>query len=144
MKTNELMCRAKKYGTNEWVCGYYLKCNYYLDEDDIDIIVSPSATLYPRNEFDGLHIVDPITVCRYTGLKDKNGTSIFEHDYVRTEYGRICEVTWFLSSVHCGWDFMPVAKFDCPPPHGYSIWSADNLEIVGNKFDNAEIAEVLT
>lgn len=133
--TSEYMCRAKRMSDDQWICGHYIGTTL------------GSAYFAVQNNNLGqwtTQSVDPDTVCRSIGRKDKNGTMIFEHDYVRTEHGRICEVLWFSSTMHCGWDFMPVAKFNCPPPHGYYLWSADNLEIVGNKFDNAEIAEVLT
>lgn len=138
---NEHVCRAKRYGVNEWVYGYCVKFNYYLDEDGVDVIVPLSATLYPRNELDEMYIVESNTVCRYTGRKDKNGTPIFEHDYVRTQHGRICEVTWFSSCMHCGWDLFPVADLNFPPPYSYVMWTPENLEVVGNKFDNTNLME---
>ena len=131
------MCRAKKYSDNKWIYGCYVYCKDYLGENDVGVIIPFDAGLYPRCEFDDVNAIIPDTVCRNTGLTDKNGTLIFEHDYVRTEYGRICEVVWFTSSMHCGWDLVPVAKFNCKAP--YYFWSAENLEVVGNKFDNEDM-----
>lgn len=135
------ICRAKHYGTGEWVYGYYAECVYYLDEETCGIIIPTDAILYPRNELDELITVDHTTACRYTGLKDKNGTKIFEHDYVRTIFGRICEVVWFSSPQHCGWDLNPVANLNCAAPSKNSLWDPNWLIIVGNKFDNTELME---
>lgn len=138
---NEHVCRAKKYGTDEWVYGYYIKCNYYLDEDYVDVIVPLNSTLYPRKELDEIRVVEPNTICCYTGRKDKNGIQIFEHDYVRTQYGRICEVVWFSSCMHCGWDLYPVTYINCQPPKLSTMWESKNLEVVGNKFDNTKLTK---
>ena len=97
--------------------------------------------LYPRHELDDMLMVDHTTVCRYTGVKDKNGTKIFEHDYVRTIFGRICEVVWFSSPQHCGWDLVPVTNLNCDAPSKNSLWDPNWLIVVGNKFDNTELME---
>lgn len=38
--------------------------------------------------------VDPSTVCQYTGLKDKDGKEIWEHDLVKSRLDSIYEVVW--------------------------------------------------
>lgn len=135
------ICRAKDLINGKWLYGYYIECLYYSDNEPVGAIIPVDTILYPHCELEEIRIVDLNTVCRYTGLTDKSGTPVYEHDYVRTEFGRICEVVWFSSPQHCGWDLAPVAKFDCPPPREYSMWESVNLEIIGNKFDNTELME---
>lgn len=136
------ICRAKRYGTDAWIIGYYAECVYYLDDEVCGVIIPTTTILYPRHELDELILVDHTTVCRYTGLKDKNGIRIFEYDYVRTEFGRICEVVWFSSPQHCGWDLIPVANLSCSAPSKNSLWASEWLIVLGNKFDNIELMEV--
>ena len=135
MQINEHVCRAKVYGTGEWVYGYYVRCTDYLYEEGVDLIIPQTATLFPHNEISEMRTVDATTVCRSTGIQDKNGKTIFEHDYVRTQYGRICEVIWFSSPAHCGWDLIPVDRLDCSYPDESQLWSPENLEVCGNAFN---------
>ena len=134
MKDN-LLCKAKDINTGAWLLGYPLvrtdmppgASNYFISRQE-----------HCRNEQLGSIVthypVDPSTLCRCTGLVDKNGLLIFEHDYVATEFGRTCKVIWFSSPAHCGWDLEPI-DFDAPPPSQYSIWSSQYLEVCGNEFD---------
>ena len=126
----EHICKAKSIENGEWVYGYYVVYHDYLeDERAIHVIYKQDALLYPMGDSDKWDCVIPDTVCRCTGVKDKNGKLIFENDYVRTEFGRICKVNWFSSRAHNGWDLTPVARLDCPAPCGWSVWDGKNLEV---------------
>lgn len=139
MKNN--LCRAKKYGTDKWLYGYYAECTYAIDDNKFTILIPEDAVLFPHCELDELYIVDPDTVCRCTGREDINGNLIFEGDYIRTYYGRECMVVWFSSNAHNGWDLIPIGGFNCKPPLESTIWAKENLEVIGNKFDNTELME---
>lgn len=85
--------------------------------------------------------IDENTICKYTGLKDKNGTKIFRGDVVKTKHGRLCEVSWLTVPSFCGYDLIPLeSKHLCPT--WYDLYSSCNLEVIGNKFDNPELLEV--
>ena len=83
----------------------------------------------------GIDKIQPETLCQCTGLKDKDGKLIFEHDIVEWldnlylvvyEAERGC---WNLDHVEGG----TFSDFIFTP-------SAD-VEIIGNKFDNPELLE---
>ncbi len=74
---------------------------------------------------------DLATVGAYTGLRDKNGTKIFEGDIIsHKEY--VFTVGWF--DEYAG--FYPF--FDQDNPAGYGVEAA-NCEVIGNIYDNSEL-----
>lgn len=81
----------------------------------------------------------PETVGQYTGLTDKNAAKIFEGDIVKTKYGRHCKVTWFSSRCYVQWDLSPVEDKHEAPDY-FDIWDFKNLEVIGNIYDNPELA----
>lgn len=134
----DILCRGKRLDNNKWVYGYYVfhKRRYggfgqiitELDYDK-DYIITADGDSYE---------VDALTVTQFTGRTDKSGLKIFESDIVRTKYGRLCKVYLFFSSYFTGWDLAPIeTKHDCPDE--YDLWSSNNLEVVGNVYDNFKI-----
>lgn len=82
--------------------------------------------------------VEPDTVGRYTGLKDRNGKRIFEGDIVlkRTYHGKKpFPVSYCDGMFHCGF-----GGGSSTPRHGYTL--ADNqIEVIGNIYDNPKLME---
>ena len=80
--------------------------------------------------------IDESTICQCTGLKDKHGKLIFENDIVRC--GKNCTVTWCDTFASwrlntSGWMYSHFFGEACKP---------EDVEIVGNIFDNPERLEV--
>ena len=84
--------------------------------------------------------VDPNTVCRYTGLKDKNGNRIWENDICNRKepYPEIVKMhngDWTLDySYSCGKDYGY-----CYCNLGFYTVERKEVEVIGNIFDNPEL-----
>lgn len=140
----EILFRGKSIDNREWVYGFYSNTKgenggfHYIQTDKTSIRI------------------DPETIGQYTGLKDKNGTKIFEGDvieYIRynlktgymnykdvKEVGRI----FWNDSKHA---FYYRAKLDCGAVSGLLLFDDDrcdgfDIKIIGNEYDNPELIEV--
>lgn len=126
------LCRAKRKNWREfpkemwWVEGYYA----YFKQNDNHCIY------YEKDGFTLVCDIDISTLCACTGLKDKNGKLIWENDIVRC--GKNCTVTWCDTFASwrlntSGWMYSHFFGEACKP---------EDVEIVGNIFDNPELLEV--
>ena len=85
------------------------------------------------------HLVDPSTICQYTGLKDNNGNLIWENDIVNCLAEECCGyIGW--NENEAGFYFnvsLEGGGFDEEHIYDYQ----DCMEIIGNIFDNPELLE---
>lgn len=155
----EILFKAKRVDNGEWVEGNLIishrnhvdknfKCvEYYILNDD-----------YLNGEFIGFKIkVIPKTVSQFTGLTDKNGVKIFENDIVEhieefdreTEFGEIRR--WTENKRYIV--IYDLEEADYKATNGEKEYKGnytylgqykkeeDNVEIIGNIFDNPELLE---
>lgn len=130
----EIEARGKNINTGEWEYGSYARVT-----DGKVFIVSVgkdhiSHIAYTRE-------VKEETVGQFIGICDKNNVKIYEGDMVKTKYGRICVVVRFLSDSYNCWDLQPVNRFydTLTAPDTYDLWKPENLEVVGNIYDNPDM-----
>lgn len=126
----EILFRGKRIDNGEWVEGYYYKAKYCRTDDELcDYITVPHPKEY--NEPSSHYIVNPETVGQYTGLKDRNGTKIFEGDIVKKiRLGKMCIYQIDYDN--------GLASFIGRAGIGFTTFDHDSegLEVVGNIYDN--------
>lgn len=126
----EILFRGKRIYNGEWVEGYYGA--YY--KDGVKIFTISQTTLDGEADY---HVI-PQTVGQYTGLKDKNGTRIFESDVIRIEF----QQDFYIGEIYWADDFLGwVVKFlDGTTPETMELinfYNTKYVEVIGNIFDNS-------
>ena len=124
----EILFRGKRTDNGEWVYGNLVRgC----DEKYAYIVE------FGNKEMCSNYVnVNPDTVGQYTGLKDKNGTKIFEGDIGRRR-DDIFLIDWSeekAAFVMVFYDYM------CEILYLEEMW--DDAEVIGNIHDNPELLEV--
>lgn len=160
----EILFRGKRLEDGEWIYGYPFadtadcslkkagKCVCKHDGTEA-YIVKWDDVYHEYNEFD----VDHETVGQYTGLKDKNGTRIFEGDiihvvtvdcsmdrYAVVKYGEFMDANYSSDDPYLGWyvEFDGIQLSVLSGKQTYRCSVSDTAEVVGNIYDNPELMEV--
>lgn len=129
----ENLFKAKREDNGEWVEGQYVYITNPLTEDGKPI---KHLICNGTNIFNDL--IDSDTLCQYTGLTDKNGKKIWENDILRIDENAKLMVSWhhFKASwvlSKKGWMYNHFFGESVEP---------EDVEAVGNIFDNADLLEV--
>ncbi len=130
----EILFRAKSTHENKWVYGNFIHSKRFEG--------CPNEFRIHEQETGLESDVDPETVGQWTGLKDKNGTMIFEGDIVGENQCRTIGTVYFrdgsfMSKNEHGRDFI-WALF-----YGDAItgMNANFLEVIGSIHDNPSLLQ---
>ncbi len=132
----EIKFRGKCIDTGEWVYGYYAYHKDYGKGRDTHRIYEVYAESDPGAFFTNYHEVDPDTVGQYTGLKDKNGTNVWEGDLLLTPERDIMVAEWQDAKI--------ITRCVRPanPRYVNSLTFAYPVSgVIGNIYDNPELLE---
>ena len=126
--TREIKFRGKRIDTGKWVYGSLLQWK----DGDATICANESE----NNNVLIKHDVNPDTVGQYTGLKDRNGTDVWEGDLLRTPEGDIMVAEWIDAKIitRCVRPYNPRYKNSLTFAYPVSV-------VVGNIYDNPELLE---
>lgn len=134
----EILFKAKQIDNGEWIEGSLI---------DLDIdsgycyIVQPykKASILPIIFLitDRMKLVDPETLCQFTGLCDKNGNKIWENDILRLDDGTVLKVSWH--HFKASW---VISKKGWLYNHFFGeAVEPEDIEDIGNIYDNPELLQ---
>lgn len=127
MKIRNIKFKAKRLDNGEWVKGDFahsldggLNILGFTRENGVDC-------------YSGVHLIDPETICQFTGLKDCRLNEIWEGDIIQNPEFPFDErtVTWSNNS-SC---FMPIDEDGCKDRDFSFLVLFKKWTVVGNKFD---------
>ena len=130
----EIICSGKRIKDGKWIEGFYVKfySNGEAEENHMIFTINEAEkSSQPYN-------VDPETVCRCTGLTDKNGRKIFEGDIVKHFIYPGDEERYVLGYIK--WDSKHYRFIRQGTDQiQYIITEKCIYEVIGNIFDNPEL-----
>ena len=136
----EILFKAKRDGSGEWVEGCYAECKgktFIGIGTSIGIDALKGFCVPVIKWFE----VDPETLCQFTGLYDKNGKRIWENDIVFVTDENDCsgQISTGIGNVIF---IEGMWYIDGRPQEGlYDINKVFQIEVIGNAFDNQELLQ---
>lgn len=145
----EILFRGKSSVTGKWVCGNYMRT--IIGGKDVDLIV-PICGFADLAISQKMYQINPETLGQYTGLTDKNGTRIFEGDFVELYHILKCPVPLGSENGVLKRRVIAQAKIinetvalESLPRYSHLICYLDDpeqeLEVIGNIYDNLKLLE---
>lgn len=139
----EILFKAKRTDNGEWVEGFYF-CMVHDDGRHVHHFIMPlGSDLSLGTPIEKIQVeIDINTLCQYTGLTDKNGNKIWENDVVKGSH-------WTEREIFHNWKVDLGAKSgliifkDSPTSDAdlsiHDFYDFDEVEVIGNIFDNPEL-----
>lgn len=133
----EILFKAKRDGSGEWVEGCYAEC-----KGKTFIGISISIGIDAFKGFCAPVIkwfeVDPETLCQFTGLYDKNGKKIWENDII--QYGAFAAVVKFGEYGNGNLGFYVDFPEETNYRKDFSYW-AKKVVVIGNAVDDRSLLQ---
>lgn len=129
----EILFKAKRVDNGEWVEGYYLRDQYRLMGKDIIFYRKDSDRFTVYTD-----IIDPETLCQFTGLCDKNGKKIWENDII--QYGAFAAVVKFGEYGNGNLGFYVDFPEETNYRKDFSYW-AKKVVVIGNAVDDRSLLQ---
>lgn len=131
----EILFKAKRKDNGEWIEGYYYK--RIQGSKVVDAIEKYNGNIESIEYYE----IDPETICQFTGLLDKNGNKIWEHDICSTDLKRPYSIVVFRNGCFM-YELNDGDKdyFDIMMPIEPLVDSDKYTEVIGNVFDFKERA----
>lgn len=129
MSEKEILFRGKRVYNGEWIEGDSL----HNDDKSVAIWVRSMD-----GGVDGFEVI-PETLGRYTGLKDKNGTRIFEGDIVKQEFSKFGQSTNGICEFHDGSFGLKIKDLGIEKFLPFLCICGATYEVIGNIYDNPEL-----
>ena len=142
----EILFKAKRKDSGEWIEGSLID----LDVDSGYCYIVPpykKASILPINFLitDRMKLIDPETLCQFTGLCDKYGNKIWENDIVKTVSDIYAQVKFGLYTTgfaleECNQGFYADFSDETYLRHELGYWN-NKVEVRGNIFDQPELLQ---
>jgi uncharacterized phage protein (TIGR01671 family) len=122
--------KAKFDDSDRWVKGQLVEVN------DTYLIIPNHASKILAGWFSASNIIEvkKDTICRYTGLKDRNGNLIWENDIVKINNSKVNTLITFR-------DFEIICTIPNEKYYKHRLEYDTEYEVIGNIFDNPELLE---
>ena len=142
----EILFKAKRVDNGEWVEGALVQ----VDNSENFCYIMPRYNL--ASSLSPLDLVKmcskkvlPETLCEYTELTDKHGKRIWENDICRFREWSKGDMCWVgkVHYEHCQFVISGNPNKECESPFllVMSRFIPENIEVIGNIFDNSELLE---
>lgn len=127
---NRYLFRGKRKDNGEWIQGYLYG------------IWERRYILWGMtNDIPNMVEVEPSTICKCTGGKDKNSKLIYENDIAKDDKGNLYKAFWQDNHYQFSWMCVKSEKLPIGAKWNFDCFRGYEMEVIGNVFDNPELLE---